>query len=58
MQLGREVDHSSPSSTEIENEWSYTSTPLHGVDRATLLSFKITERNGTCLDQQHQSIVL
>jgi hypothetical protein len=31
---GREVDHSPPSSTEVKNEWSYTSTPptpLHGV---------------------------
>jgi hypothetical protein len=31
---GREADHSPPSSAEIKNEWSYTSTPptcLHGV---------------------------
>jgi hypothetical protein len=30
----READHSSPSSTEVKNEWSYKSTPpirLHGV---------------------------
>ena len=33
---GPEADHSSSSSTEIENEWSDTSTPsirLHGMDR-------------------------
>jgi hypothetical protein len=31
---GLEADHSSPSSTEVNNAWSYTSTPpirLHGV---------------------------
>jgi hypothetical protein len=31
---GREADHSPPSSAEVKNEWSYTSTPpirLHGV---------------------------
>ena len=25
----REVDHSSPSSSEVENEWSYAYTPLY-----------------------------
>jgi hypothetical protein len=33
---GREVDHSSPSTGEVKNEWSYTSTPavrLHIVDK-------------------------
>jgi hypothetical protein len=33
-QLGREVDHSPPSSAEVKNVWSYTSTlpiRLHGV---------------------------
>jgi hypothetical protein len=32
--LGREADHSSPSSAEVKNAWSYTSTPpirLHGA---------------------------
>jgi hypothetical protein len=32
--LGREADHSPPSSTEVKNAWSYTSTPqirLYGV---------------------------
>jgi len=30
---GREVDHSPPSSAEVKNAWSYTSTPsrLHDV---------------------------
>jgi len=31
---GREVDHSPPSSTEVKNEWSYTSTSadyIHGA---------------------------
>jgi hypothetical protein len=31
---GREANHSPPSSSEVKNEWSYTSTPpvrLHGV---------------------------
>jgi len=34
MLLKREADHSPQSSTEVKNEWSYTSTPLlclHGV---------------------------
>jgi hypothetical protein len=32
---GREADHSPLSSAKVNNEWSYTSTPvyLHGVDR-------------------------
>jgi hypothetical protein len=32
--LGREADHSSPSSAEVKNAWSSTSTPsigLHGM---------------------------
>jgi hypothetical protein len=32
--LGREAEHSPPSSAEVKNAWSYTSTPpirLHGV---------------------------
>jgi hypothetical protein len=28
-QLGREADHSSPSSAEVKNAWSYTSTPQY-----------------------------
>jgi hypothetical protein len=31
---GREADHSPPSSAEVKNAWSYTSTPpirIHGV---------------------------
>jgi hypothetical protein len=27
--LGREADHSPPSSAEVKNEWSYTSTPRY-----------------------------
>jgi hypothetical protein len=27
--MGREADHSPPSSAEIKKEWSYISTPLH-----------------------------
>jgi len=33
-QLGHEADHSPPSSAEVKNAWSYTSTQpicLHGV---------------------------
>jgi hypothetical protein len=33
-QPGREADHSPPSSAEVKNAWSYTSTPsirLHGM---------------------------
>jgi hypothetical protein len=28
-QLGHEADHSSPSSTEVKNAWSYTSTSIY-----------------------------
>jgi hypothetical protein len=41
---GREADHSSPSSAEVNNAWSYTSTPplrLHGV----VLSLKKKHRD-------------
>jgi hypothetical protein len=33
---GREADHSPPSSAEVKNSWSYTSTPpiRHGVVRS------------------------
>jgi hypothetical protein len=34
QRLGREADNSPPSSAEVRNAWSYTSTPLillHGV---------------------------
>jgi len=32
-QLGHEADHSPPSSTDVNNIWSYTTTPLclHGI---------------------------
>jgi hypothetical protein len=45
---GFEVDHSFPSSSEVENEWSYTSTPcmrLHGMHRNNTLSPSVTRRN-------------
>jgi len=35
-QLGHEINHSPPSSAEVKNDWSYTSTPLVclcGMDR-------------------------
>jgi hypothetical protein len=38
----REIKHSPPSSAEVKNEWSYTSTPaiwFHGVGR---LNFSFT----------------
>ena len=34
--LGHDVNHSSPSSADVKNEWSYTFAPplyLHGMDR-------------------------
>ena len=37
---GREVDHLSPRSAEVQNEWSYNSVPLiclYDVDRDNLL---------------------
>jgi hypothetical protein len=40
---GRAVNHSPPSSAEVENEWSCTSAPsicLNGVDRGNC--FKVT----------------
>jgi hypothetical protein len=36
--MGTEVNHSSPSSAKVKNEWNNISTPpvrLHGVDRET-----------------------
>jgi hypothetical protein len=37
----RDVDQSPPSSAEVKDEWSYTSTPLiclHGMDRDNFAS--------------------
>ena len=37
---GRDADHSSPTSAEVKDGWSYTSTPticLHGVDRNNVI---------------------
>ena len=36
--LEHEADHSNPSSAQVQNEWSYTSTPpvcIHGVERSS-----------------------
>jgi hypothetical protein len=41
---GRESDHSPPSSDEVKNAWSYTSTPtirLHGVVLSYVLTFTL-----------------
>jgi hypothetical protein len=42
---GREVNHSPPSSAEVKNEWSYSSSPsirLHSMDRDNFaLTFKV-----------------
>ena len=48
---GREVNHSSPSSSEVNNEWSYTSAPpirLHGVDRDFTFTFTININRQVC----------
>jgi hypothetical protein len=40
----RDVDHSSPPSAEVKNEWSYTSTPIYSFTewtRTTLLSIYV-----------------
>jgi hypothetical protein len=44
---GRDVDHSLPSSTEVKNEWSYTSVPpmclydVHGDEATFYFSCRI-----------------
>jgi hypothetical protein len=48
--LGHDVDHSPPFSTEIKNEWSYTSTPpvcLHGINSNVSLSFSCVQEEVT-----------
>jgi hypothetical protein len=52
-QQGREVNHSPPSSAEVKNEWSYTSTLptcLHGVDRENFnfVTFNFRLYNVSC----------
>jgi hypothetical protein len=46
--LGREADHSPPSSAEVKNEWMYTSTPptrLHVVLlRDKVFSFNMLQK--------------
>jgi hypothetical protein len=44
-QLGREVNHTPPSSTKVKNEWSYTSIPsvcLRGIDRENVYLLFLT----------------
>jgi len=50
---GREVDRSPPSSAEVRNEWSFTSTPhtcIHGVEmKIFALLFLLFSDNMECL---------
>jgi hypothetical protein len=39
MRPKHKVDHSTPSSTDVKNEWNYTYTPLHGVYRGHYLLY-------------------
>jgi len=44
-QTGHEVNHSSPSSTKVKNDWSCTSTPpisLHDMDRENFIFYYST----------------
>jgi hypothetical protein len=44
----RNAQHSSPSSAELKNEWSHTSTPhvyLHVAERDKFIMFKTPARN-------------
>ena len=48
--VGHEVDHLSPSSANVKNEWSYMSTAstcLHGVDRDNFTITFIILNHGT-----------
>jgi hypothetical protein len=44
---GREADHSRPSSAEVKNAWSYTSTPQYVFMACCLLEYR---DNFTCID--------
>jgi hypothetical protein len=47
---GREVDHIPTSSTDLKNEWSYTSTHpirLHGVNRDSFTSYILLQSSQT-----------
>jgi hypothetical protein len=53
---GREVDHAPSSSSDIKNEWSYTSAPpvcLQGVDRDSYTRYI----SGTYVDRFTQFLV-
>jgi len=39
-QPGREADHSSPSSVEVKNAWSYTTTPQYAFIALWLVKYK------------------
>ena len=57
-----QVDHSSPSSAEVKNEWSYTSVPhicLYGVKRDFTFFFTFYLRicRYTSTDCQHKKAV-
>jgi len=44
----RDADYSPPSSTEVNNEWNYTSAPplcLHGVGRENFIIIIITDNH-------------
>lgn len=63
--LGREADHSSPSSAEIKNLWSCTSNPLnvlYGVDRIkfnfTLPVVKLNRHPGSSLQTPHTAHII
>jgi len=45
----RAADHSPPSTVEVKNDWSYTSTPpirLHGVYKDTFIVYKSHKQEG------------
>jgi hypothetical protein len=45
--LEREVNHSPSSSAKVKNEWSYTFTGLHGVDREKFTFFCVGKPGDT-----------
>ena len=48
---GGEINHSPPSSVEIKNEWSYTSTPLYALMAwtGTILAYKLSPLSSLCV---------
>ena len=50
-QTGRKADHSTPSTSEVKNEWTYTSIPptcLHGVDKERKVYVYVLQINTQC----------